>query len=136
MYIGKTRKFLNYKLNKDMKRGRLTQTEQFLRGIGKTTFIAKLAKENGWVVVQPTLNHLKYFKHAFPDVECINARAIEDGDHRKFILDEGISSKEEKHLRKYFTVVGGLSGKGYTPHVPPNSNCNYDLPKLEHPKFE
>lgn len=115
MYVGKTRRYLKYKLDKDMKRGRLTKLEDLPRGIGKSTLIARLAKENGWIVVEPTLNHLRNFKHMFPDVECINARAIAIGDRRKFILDEGIADKEEKHLRKHFTVVGGFSGLGNTP---------------------
>lgn len=117
MYIGKTKRYLNYKLNKDMKRGRLTTLDSIPRGIGKTTLIAQLAKENGWVVVQPTLERLKNFKRMCPDVECINARGIEAGDHRKFILDEGVSPKEEKHLRKYFTVVGGFSGSDSTSYA-------------------
>lgn len=111
----KTYKGLKYLLNREMKRGRLLDVTNIPRGIGKSKLLLEIALENDYVIITNlkavAMALSKEFNVKYGDI-YISARQVDCLRGRNFkgvLLEEGLTVKQEKQLKKLFNVVGGYS---------------------------
>lgn len=115
MYIVKTKACLEYRLRREMKRGRLLDVSSVRRQLGKTTLLVKIARENNAVVLCPSLQWAGYARRNFPGVSFLSVGQLTNYSNyniSRVVLEEGIPEEVERVIRKKFRVIGGYSKIG------------------------
>ena len=103
---------VKYLLRKEMERGRLLDTRDIPRGIGKSKILLDIALENDYVIVVDLKTVATELSKEF-NVEdkgvYVTYRELKDRDVKYILLEEGLTVKQEKKLRAEYDVMGGYS---------------------------
>lgn len=112
MYIAKTRRCLKWKLDRELKRGRLLNVECIPRQIGKTELLVKVARDVGAVIVCPNLRWADTFRRKYLDISFMSVNELIRNQvfRGKVLLEEGIPQDIQKEIMRRYHVVGGYSG--------------------------
>lgn len=117
IYIVKTRKCLEYRLQREMKRGRLLDVSYIARGIGKTELLVKIAREIGAIIITPSARVAKIFSSKYPDVKFLSCDSQLRGYRNPFLLEEGIPKDKIKSIKNTVNVIGGYYDSAKTQAV-------------------
>lgn len=114
-YIVKTKKCLEWRVRRDIKRHRLTNVENIARGIGKTELLVQIARETGALIVCANRQDVAWHKDKYPDVFFIPASEspVTMAYYRcGVLLEEGVPTKVEQDIRRHCSrnIIGGYTG--------------------------
>lgn len=107
---------VKYLLEKEIKRGRLLDTRDIPRGIGKSKILLDIAQENGYVIAVDVKTRAKGLAKDFGVEDkgiYVTVRELDDWRGKELpkgvLFEEGLTVKQENKLKKMFNVIGGYS---------------------------